>query len=593
MGRFDAVRLPDRSLVRAFPNSEVVCQFLYVTALFFFYFANEHRNAFAGALSGIALGATLLARMENILFIVPIALFMGFKRMRRELALPELAFLSGFGVVALHAALHDRFISWPYVSEILGRHYWRFLGENLVVVAIVGVVLAVVVDRLSLKIPSGAYDALQSVRLRLTAAVLLFGLAAYAYFIRPVWHGPRTAFQDAEAFLRMGWYLYPAGLALAIAGAMVLIVRARKSQVFFLLVGLTFSLFFFYKVRVWHDHYFAMRRFIPVILPSLIACLSIFLVSVRTDGRWTRWGSRVIAAFLIALFVTDGRRLWALGGHNEFRGSLDFVEELSRHIGENDVVIFPRREGLHLLELPLSELEGKNVLEFYTLSPPRELIEDLLVRWQDVYGDVYFVTNYKISLSGLFTRHVADFGFATEKFQYAYRHPPEGPEPFHLRFTLSKAVDMDELAESVPELPFLDVGGSDDLQVAWFHEKELDGETSYRWSQRVSSVYVPAVGGGTPEVRITLAGPKEDEAPLNPVEVRLDGDAIATLTPTREFVTHSVPLPPRIADRTARAPVILTLHTETWRPSNVVPGSEDVRELGVRVDSVEVVQPQS
>ncbi|MGH9337441.1 MAG: hypothetical protein ACRD21_27135, partial [Vicinamibacteria bacterium] len=401
-----------------------------------------------------------------MLFVVPIALYFGWKRVRRDLGGPEVFFLVAFGFLAVHAAVHDRLFAWPYVSDILGRRYWRLLGENLFLVALVGALSFFVGDRMARKLPSKALAVFDSARLRLGAALLLFFVALYAYFVRPVWHGRGTAPHDAEAFLRMGWYLYPIGLSLAVAGAMVLLLRARKTQAFFLLVALTFSLFFFYKVRVWHDHYFAMRRFIPVILPSFFAAIALFLASLRDGGgRIAAFGSRATALALLALYLVSGHRLW---NHNEFRGSLAFVENLARHIGDDDIVIFPAQEGLHLLELPLSELEERSVLEFYTLKPDRALIEKLLESWKDRYRDVFFVTNYKISLSGLFTRHVKDFWLATEKYEYTYTAPPRGPEPLHLRFTLSKAVDVKDLAERVPKLPLLDVGGSDDLQVAWF-----------------------------------------------------------------------------------------------------------------------------
>lgn len=566
-----------------FPNSEVVVQFLFALTLLFFYFMEEHRSRLAGLLAGLALGSTLLARVENILFLVPLGLFFGWKRVRRELSIPELFLLLGFGSVTLQAALHDRLISWSYVSSILGRHYWRFLGEHLLLVGIGGVVGFIVLDRLAMKLPTRFTELVLSERIRLGAALSLFALAIYAYFVRPAWHGTRTAPHDAEAFLRMSWYLYPMGVALAVSGAMVLLVRAKKSQAFFLLVGLTFSLFFFYKVRVWHDHYFAMRRFLPVILPSLLACVAVFLVTLRRSaGRLTHWGAPLLGSLLLLIYVNDGRRLWS---HEEFRGSLGFVEELSRHIGDEDVVIFPRQEGLHLLELPLAELHGKNVLEFYTLKPPRELIEDLVRQWSDRYGDIYFVTNYKISLSGLFTRQVKDFWLATEKYEYAYAGPPKGPEPFHLRFTLSKAVDLEDLQTRVPPLPFLDVGNSDDLQVAWFHEKELEEDgTSYRWSQQISSIFLPEVAGKTRKVALRLAGPKENGTPLNPVEVAIDDHTIGTIAPSRSFEVFVLTLP----ERSEKKYSILTLSTKTWRPSNELTDASDVRDLGVRLDWVEL-----
>ena len=301
------------------------------------------------------------------------------------------------------------------------------------------------------------------------------------------------------------------------------------------------------------------------------------------------WGSRLVAAVLLVVYASDGRKLWAWGGHEEFPGSIDFMEELARHVGDDDVVLFPRREGLHMMELPLAELHGKNVLEFYSLKPPRDQLEHLLETWRDEYRDVYFVTNYKISLSGLFTRHVKDFWFATEKYEYGYTGPPRGPEPFHLRFTLSKAVDLEELSERIAPLAELDVGGSDDLQVAWFHEKELDEDgRSYRWSQRVSSVFLPTARRGASEVRITAAGAEDAEAPRYPVEVALDGVALGTFEPTASFETFSFEISGELERKDGPAYGVLTLSTRTWRPSNFVTGAEDVRDLGFRVAAVDV-----
>ena len=111
----------------------------------------------------------------------------------------------------------------------------------------------------------------------------------------------------------------------------------------------------------------------------------------------------------------------------------------------------------------------------------------------------------------------------TRYYEYAYTRPPYGPKPFELRFTLSKAVDVRELAERMPKIARIDVGGSDDLLVAWFFEKELAREeTSYRWSQRTSTVFLPSVGPDSKEILIRMAGPEEPSAPLNDVTVSIN-----------------------------------------------------------------------
>jgi hypothetical protein len=125
--------------------------------------------------------------------------------------------------------------------------------------------------------------------------------------------------------------------------------------------------------------------------------------------------------------------------------------------------------------------------------------------------------------------------------------------------------------------------------VAWFHEKEREEDgTSFRWSQKTSSIFLPAVGAGTKTITLRLAGPKEAEAPLHPVETVLDGRPIGTLSPTRTFEVYELSIPPKIGERPEASYSILTLTTKTWRPANDIPDASDVRDLGFRLDSVEV-----
>jgi hypothetical protein len=570
-----------------FPTAEIMVQFLFVTGIFLFFLMEEHRSSLAGFLAGFAFGSAFLVRLDSVLFLIPIGLYFGWRRLNRQLGKPEVAFLVPFVLLIGHTAIHARLFSLPYVSNVFGRWYWRWIGENLGLIAVVVFGLFLVVDWLVPKLAARFLSLVGHRRTRTLLAASVFLLASYAYFIRPVWHGVRTAPHDAEAFFRMGWYLYPMGLGLAIGGAMVLLYRQERRSGLFILIGLTFSLFFFYKIRVWNDHYFCMRRFIPVILPCLFSCIAVFLVRLHHDaGRWGRWASGVIGVTVFAVFLVDGRPLWS---HNEFRGSLRFVDELARHIGDRDVVIFPRREGLHLLELPLSQQYGKNVLEFYGHRPDKRLIEQLFSSWSGKYGDIYFITNYKISLSGFFTRHVADFALGTEKWEYTYTRPPKRSEPFHLRFTLSKAVDLEELSARMPPMSRIDVGGSsDEPLVAWFHEKDLEDGVSFRWSQATSSILLSGLGPESKELVVRLAGAKEEQAPAARVRISLNELSLAVLEPGSEFETFVLPLSDDLMSSLEGEYPILRLDSDTWRPANAIPGATDVRDLGVRVDWIEV-----
>lgn len=160
-----------------------------------------------------------------------------------------------------------------------------------------------------------------------------------------------------------------------------------------------------------------------------------------------------------------------------------------------------------------------------------------------------------------------------------------------MEFSLSRVVEPEKLR--VSSEPLLDIGGSGDSQTSGFFEAEATGEKTYRWTggclddtgNATGSIYVPAaIGGASLRIRATAharpatARPAEVSAYFNGVTI---GHFVADNT-WRDFdVTLPDPLP--------AGPKILRLDVPAWRPSNTDPRSTDTRDLGVMVDSVEVL----
>jgi hypothetical protein len=141
----------------------------------------------------------------------------------------------------------------------------------------------------------------------------------------------------------------------------------------------------------------------------------------------------------------------------------------------------------------------------------------------------------------------------------------------------------------MPPMSRIDVGGnSDEPLVAWFYEKDLEGGVSFRWSQATSSVFLSGLGQGSKELVIRLAGAKEEQAPPARVRISLNELSLAVLEPGSEFETFVLPLSDDVMAALEGEYPILRLDSDTWRPANVIPGATDVRDLGVRVDWVEV-----
>ena len=151
-------------------------------------------------------------------------------------------------------------------------------------------------------------------------------LALYAYAVRPAlsaWAGAdgndparamagaaaalraldfhRLAAHDAQSLVRLGWFVTPLGLGLGLLGVVIALREWQARYLFPLLTLLTFGLFYFYKIRVYADYYFAMRRFLPVVLPLLLGLAAFALTRLarrpgvaprRSPPGWPRcWPS--------------------------------------------------------------------------------------------------------------------------------------------------------------------------------------------------------------------------------------------------------------------------------------------------------------
>jgi hypothetical protein len=122
----------------------------------------------------------------------------------------------------------------------------------------------------------------------------------------------------------------------------------------------------------------------------------------------------------------------------------------------------------------------------------------------------------------------------------------------------------------------VDIGGSDDVVVSGFFEKEaFDLTRTYRWTGTCGSVYFPGLRPGG-DLLLTLSAGKRP-APAE-VKVSLSGRELGSVVVAGpSFETFRLPLPSALPDHP-----VLRLDVRSWRAPN------DTRDLGVMVDRLEV-----
>jgi len=584
-----------------YPVSEPMSQFLIWSGILALAHWEWTRAPWVGLLAGSAFGLSLFVRIDSFLIVVPIGLYVLVRRLRGDMRWRELAtILLPFGLLAAHAALHARLWAWTYTQNILSRRYWQHPPYQCVLVLGVGIAL------LHLARPLGRRARPLWLRHRrhllLACALFIVVSALYAYFLRPVlsaWAGAdgndrsaalspsvwrdaleslgfrRLAAHDAQAFLRIGWFIHPLGLALAVAGLTGLLIRCRRRHLFILLCALSFSAFYFYKLRVWNDYFFAARRFVPVILPSALGFAAWVLVRWARRGRWQQVTSVLLATMLAGLFVRDTARI---ATHVDWQGMVRFAAEQASLFAPDSVVIFEQPASIHLLSLPLWSLHGAPILELARWDPDPARLEHAVRFWRQSGREVYFVYTYRAErgLCGLFLQHLRDVMWAGKEWERSYVGPPTRAEARAFRFKVARVLLPEEVR--VPPLSELDVGGSDEFQISGFSGREGAGERTYRWTGPCATLLLPTLPEARAVVFVASAGQRPTPAR---VEVSLGGMNVGSFVAGSDWTEARLLLPPKRPDTN-----LLRLSVSTWRPENVSPGSEDGRDLGVMIDRV-------
>jgi hypothetical protein len=599
-----------------YPVSEGLSQLLVFTAFLAVARWEQSRAAVFGVLAGAALGLSLLVRIDGVLVAAPLAAYLLSRRARGDLALKQAAVvLLPFGALCLHAAVHAALFARKYVVSIATRPYWRQPAGVWLLASVALGALGFVLYRFGPRLSRRAQAHQEGLRSALALAVVV--LALYAYFLRPAlsaWAGAdgndparaiafgrgilgtlgfsHLAAHDAQSLLRLGWFVTPLGVALGVLGLVVMIRDWRREYLFPVLTALAFSAFYFYKLRVYNDYFFALRRFVPVILPCLLGFAAYFLGRMAASGGWRRLAAAGTAIGLAASYLVETAPLVR---YVDWKGSVRFVADVARRFGPDDVVIFEQKGSIHLLSLPLWAVHGVNVLELGRFRPDPDRLQHLFGAWRKRYRHIYFVHTWREPVCGVFLQNVegSPYRFGTHEWERTYNRPPRQPEPRGLEFTISRVVEPEDL--QVPPLPEVDIGGSDDFQVSGFFQKERDADgRTYRWTGPCAEVYLPGASAGGTVSLTASAGQRPASLPPAEVAVSLSRVPLGTFTVGPEWSLHgfalptdSVPGPPLL-----RLDVVdpVTRRPRTWRPARSLRGSDDTRDLGVKVDRIEVAK---
>jgi hypothetical protein len=261
--------------------------------------------------------------------------------------------------------------------------------------------------------------------------------------LSPYWYGGgQIPNLDHENFVRLGWYLSPVGLALGVGGVAWMLARDVNRRTLFLLgTGLFFSIFYLWRIGANPHQIYAMRRYVPHVLPFFIvtACYLLQRLWAWRAGR-LRWMSVGLTLLWISGIVWSAR---GFVSHTDLRGAMEQIAELNSLFEPRSVLLFDDPTPVSMgdvLGTPLHFLYGHDVLTLRKLEGfEHTRMEEMLARWQTAGRHVYWIG------AGTDTRWPAkaalgvmsDFTFTAAVLENTYDHKPTRVDVTPWRITIA------------------------------------------------------------------------------------------------------------------------------------------------------------
>ena len=384
-----------------YPTAEVLTQYLLFGGIWALILYLRKGTPWHAVLAGAALGQAMLARLD-VYFLVAIPAALGLWRLiMGRLSWKDLGFVVPLGLHAGQSLLFAYTRSRPYFMAVYGRYVWLVLGLPPLVIA-AAVVLGVIVAALVVHSLNGVgRPAVTQARLNGTwdrslriLAVVVVVAAVYAYFVRPAladtdaswnyWYGgTEVPVVEPYNMVRLGWYLTPLGLALVVAGTVVVLRhRVTPERALLMSIGLFFSVLFILNSRNNPHHIYVMRRYVPVVIPFFVVMMAFVI-----DAVWQAKGRIRLAAPVLMVVLTGWllASAWLEISHVEYDGLLAQVVPWVEDLGEPAIVLFnddlPVSTGA-FLGTPLHYLYGHTVFDLQEEYVDSEALAAQVAVWQ-------------------------------------------------------------------------------------------------------------------------------------------------------------------------------------------------------------------
>lgn len=618
-------------LVRS-PFSETLGQVLLLAGVWMLALADSRRKGGLGFLAGLVFGLSLLVRIDSVLAILAVSVFLILARsgLAGRVGLAVRPVTAGLAVGVGYSMAHIALFAYPYVLSILhNQGVLSFLARRwggLLALALLATALLVSSKRLirlmrawqarrfpEFKTPNDRLTRRRIVFVSLSALVIF--VFVYGYFLRPMMateanllplappHQGAIPYYDELNLVRLGWYLTPPGLALACIGIILalrqVVLKGQLRPLPLLLLLAAFLLFYGYKSRAFPDNYWVIRRYAEVSIPAMLILAGLV---IQRLGRWTsgypwvaaqstyrRFLPRVCgSALLIAMIVTQTVAAWPFLGRGELGGTWAQLALLASRTTEADVVLFERGRAQEFFVGPLRNMFGQNVYPLAHNEPNPAAFERVVGEFLAVNRRVFLIScdEWTSLNSSKYTfEPVERFHFTSPLVERTYRRLPEKMQNVHYSLQLYEVKPRRQ--EDSKPFQALNRHSSFGFASKGFYQPELGkGGNTFRWSRGDASVEMPEIDSTHPAVLIVrLARPDVGATTESPIKVRINGHNLGVLRLAPGFNDYKIPIARSQLARGDRN--LVEIQSQSFNPSAMGYGG-DIRDLGFMLDCIKL-----
>jgi hypothetical protein len=389
--------------------TELALEVLVLGGLWLFLETRRRAGVVAGAIAGVVIGAMTFVRIDALaLFVaIPAALVIEWLRAAR-LDRPARRRRRG-AIVAFGGCA--AVTGWTGLA--VARHqtpgYFTVLEHNLHLLELAlgaGVTAAVVIVVGHLLFRGVGTRLARNDALPAVAVVALLAAAFYAWEFRPktgpvppyvpTARRPFDTYFTSASFRWFAWYLGIVTLVLIVIGFIVLGVRALRtdSPAFMLLaVAGPTTLLYIAQPRISPDHLWAMRRFLPIVLPAMTiaaAAAAAWTVALLAS-RLPMLRAPAVVVLLALMIVPAARAGQPFVRAQMQRGALDAVHDICRTVGPDGAVAI-EPDGLLALMLPQAVRGFCNVPAAGVREEPASPVGSDLTAWKAKGRTLFVVT---------------------------------------------------------------------------------------------------------------------------------------------------------------------------------------------------------